>query len=337
MTPLRELLRSNDPVFISWVRATLSGEGIETVILDGHISLVEGSIGAFPRRIMVDDDQFARARAVVDAGPMAISAEDLDREAREAQAGLATSEDRLLDGQVVLRQPRQGFRTAIDPVLLAAALPARPGQRILDVGCGVGAAGLCLASRVPDTLVDGVDVQDDLVALARENATINGMNGRMTFYATDITSDARPPHVTYYDHVMTNPPFGDPSRHRPPDDQARALAKIETGPPLEHWLDYCLRRLNAKGCLTVIHRADALDRILVHLSGRLGALRVFPLWPKPGTPARRVIISGQKGRKTPIELMPGLVLHDPSGAYTASAQRVLREGQSLDQGGSHQP
>lgn len=328
---VRELLRSNDLVFITWVRAVLSGEGIDSVVLDGHISLVEGSIGAFPRRIMVDDGHFERARALVEAGPEEVPLEELERQAEQStMAEIAVSRDTLLGGRVEFLQPKQGFRAAIDAVLLAAALPATPGQRVLDVGCGVGTAGLCLARRIEDVSVDGVDVQADLVGLARENAALNGFEHRMEFFTADIAADARPPLTNHYDHVMTNPPFGDPTRHRAPDDMAGTLARIETGPTLESWLDYCLRRLKSRGRLSLIHRADALDRILSHLSGRLGNLVVFPLWPKRGQAAKRVIVSGQKERRTPLIMAPGLELHDGTGDYAVAARRILWEGAGLD-------
>lgn len=319
---MRELIRSNDPVFISWVQATLAQEGIRTVVLDGHVSILEGSIGALPRRVMVVAGDFDQARHLVEVGPTPVGT--------MADVEPSLTEDRLLGGAIRLRQPASGFRAAIDPVLLAAAVPAKPDERVADIGCGVGAAALCLAHRVGGVRVDGLDLQRAMIELGKDNAIDNDLQDRLRFHVGDIAADARPPDPGVYDHVMTNPPFGDPDRHRHPDDPRDAMAKLTLGIDLERWLDYCVRRLHSKGMLTVIHRADCLDRILVHLSGRLGNLVVCPLWPKPGRPARRVLVSGRKGRRTPLTISPGLVLHDADGGFAESARAVLWQGRALD-------
>lgn len=247
--------------------------------------------------------------------------------------GGGTSEDALLGGRVRLRQPKRGYRVAIDPVLLAAAVPGRGGERVLDVGAGVGAAALCLAARVAGVTVDGLEVQPHLASLARENAGINGFEDRLRVVEGDLTdppADFGVGLAATYDHVMTNPPYL-PARHgHPPPDASKHIASRETTADLAAWMDFCLARVREGGTATVIHRADRLDELLGHLRGRLGAVVVFPLWPGAGRDtAKRVIVAGTKGSVEAMSVSPGLVLHDADGGFTAEAQQVLREGAAL--------
>lgn len=246
----------------------------------------------------------------------------------------ACTEDRLLDGRVTLRQPALGYRVAIDPILLAAAVPARAGEHVLDLGAGVGAAMLCLAWRVPDCRVVGLELQPELVTLAEANIRANDKVGRAAVLAGDFTAvDANPDAEQLapgrFDHVMTNPPHLAPGRGVAPPDLAKALAHVEGAGDLDAWLDFCLARLRPKGSVTMIHRADRLDALLAGLHGRAGAIVVFPLWPRAGVAAKRVIVRARKGVATPVRLVPGLVLHGTDGAYTPAAEAVLRGGRAL--------
>lgn len=242
----------------------------------------------------------------------------------------AISEDHLLDGRVHLGQPVEGYRVAIDPVMLAAAVPARAGERVLDAGSGTGAAGLCLAWRVPDCRVIGLERQRSLQRIARDNVARNGFEARVETIAGDL---GRPPPRlagTTFDHVMSNPPHlvaGAASRSPRPQ---RALAHVEAGLDLAGWLAGCLRLLRAEGWLTLIHRAERLDEMLGILHGQVGGLAVFPLWPGPAQrPAKRVLIQGRKGTRAPLRLMRGLVLHHADGRYSEAAEDVLRRGLPL--------
>ncbi|MBF0130440.1 MAG: methyltransferase [Alphaproteobacteria bacterium] len=238
-----------------------------------------------------------------------------------------TTEDALLGGRIRLRQPLHGYRAAIDPVLLAAAVPLRDGDLVADVGLGTGAAALCLAARMPGVRVVGLEIQPDLVRLARDNAAGNGLADRVRVVEGDIATP--PPGMTaeHFDVVMTNPPFG-AAGTRPPDPQ-RATAHAGNDPDLlGPWLRFCLLLLRPKGRLVLIHRADRLDELLAHLRappplGRLGAIEIIPLWPREGEPARRVIVRGRKGLKSPLVLLPGLTLHEGTG-YSERTTRILR-------------
>ncbi len=237
------------------------------------------------------------------------------------------SEDSLLGGRVRLRQPRDGYRAAIDPVFLAAMVPAKDGESVLDLGSGVGAASLCLAARVTGCRVFGIEMQPALVALARDNVELNGMQGRVE--AIIGTLAAPPPRLApgSYHHVMSNPPYsetGTPSPH-----PGKAAANHEGEVDLAAWMRFAVNMLRPKGTLVVVHRADRLNHLLTALGSKVGEVMVYPLWPKPGRPAKRVLVRARKGSATPMALLPGLTLHEADGRYTAAADAVLRDGAGL--------
>jgi tRNA1(Val) A37 N6-methylase TrmN6 len=241
------------------------------------------------------------------------------------------TDDRLLGGRVRLCQPRRGYRVAIDPVVLAAAVVAGEGQSVLDVGCGVGAAALCLAARVPQVAVFGIDADADAVRLANANAQRNAMADRVRFRRADVRAATVEGMPDAFDHVMTNPPYLRPGAVRQPQHAGRRRAMVEGDVPLATWLRACVDRLAARGRLTLIHRADRLADVLIALDGVLGELAVLPLWPAAcGTrPAGRIVVSGRRGSSAPIRLLPGLVLHSADGGYTDAAEAVLRAGAGL--------
>ena len=240
------------------------------------------------------------------------------------------TDDRLLGGRIRFSQPTHGYRVAIDPVLLAAALPAQPGERVLDAGAGTGAASLCLAARVPDCRVVGLELQRPLQRIASHNVTQNQLDGRVEMIEGDLQ---RPPPrlaAATFDHVMTNPPHLAAAGASPSPDRQRARAHTEASLDLAGWLAGCLRMLKQDGRLTMIHRPDRLSEVLVALQGRAGDVLVFPLWPAPGRPAKRVLIQARKGARGPLRLAPGLALHDQSGSFSPKVEEVLRHGRALD-------
>ncbi len=247
----------------------------------------------------------------------------------EAAPRIEVSDDRLLGGRVTLRQPREGYRAAIDPVFLAAAIPAGPGDLVLDVGAGVGAAALCLARREPGCNIRGIELQRDLVRLATENIIANGLNGRVEVMVGDLLHP--PPRLApgAYAHVMANPPYLQDGAATPPPDPGKAQANVEGEAALADWVRFALAMVRPKGSITFIHRADRLAALLGAMSGRAGGFAVFPLWPGAGRPASRVIVRARKGVATPTRLLPGLVLHEPDGRYSTAADAVLREGAGL--------
>ncbi len=250
---------------------------------------------------------------------------------RAPRAGVE-SETWVLGGKLRLLQPTDGYRTAIDPLFLAAACPARVGERVLDAGCGVGAAALALATRVPGVNVEGIEIQQDYAELARRNGAINGIgwlahHGDMA--ETPLFVRAHP-----YDHVITNPPYYEAGAGPPSRLLGRDLANRETM-PLAQWIDLCLKRLKSRGVFTIIHRAERLDAIIAALSGRAGDIRVLPLWPRDGAPAKRVLVRAVKDARGAFKLLPGLALHDgPAGQdaapFSTGAQAVLDGIEALD-------
>ncbi|MFQ5619937.1 MAG: tRNA1(Val) (adenine(37)-N6)-methyltransferase [Rhodospirillales bacterium] len=246
----------------------------------------------------------------------------------------AVAEDALLGGRVRLVQPAEGYRAAIDPVFLAAAVPAAAGESVLDVGAGTGAAALCLAARVADVRVRGVEIAPDLVRLALGNAGLNGLAGRVQFIAGDLLRPPAQLAARTFDHVMANPPYLPAGRGHPPPDAAKRAARVEGAAGIEDWLRFCVAMVRPKGSVTLIHRADRLDAVLAALRERAGGIVVFPLWPGPArgadaAPAKRVIVRARKGVAAPLRLAPGLVLHEAGGAFTPEAEAVLRDARGL--------
>jgi tRNA1(Val) A37 N6-methylase TrmN6 len=243
---------------------------------------------------------------------------------------LELTEDHLLGGRVRLRQPARGYRVAIDPVLLAAAVPATAGETVLDAGAGSGAASLCLATRLPACRIVGLEIQPDLQRLASDNAMRNGLGRRVEMVLGDLE---RPPPglaALSFDHVMTNPPHLAAAAACASPVEARARANVERELDLAGWLAACLGLLRPGGLLTLIHRADRLADLLAALRGRLGELVVFPLWPRLGDrPAKRILVQGRKGSRSPLILAPGLVLHREGGSFSAAADAILRQGEAL--------
>ena len=236
----------------------------------------------------------------------------------------ACTEDLFLGGSVRLRQPVSGYRAAIDPVMLAAAVDARPDQRVFEAGAGHGTAALCLARRVPGCRVAGIELQPALARLANDNARLNGLAAQVDVMVGDLGRP--PPRVAAggFDHVMANPPHLDAAR--PPPDGAKASSRVEGNLGLGDWIDFMLRMAKPGGALTLLHRADRLDEILHLLRRRTGGIVVFPLWPKRGRAAKRVVVRARKGSRSPTVVAAGLVVHEDEGGFTPEADAVLRGG-----------
>ncbi len=327
-----ELIRTNDPVFLSWLTAALAGKGIVADILDAHTSIMEGSISAIPRRVMVADKDIGPARLILAEGEMLARGEG-SQPVQGPQPGEgppditgAVTEDALLGGRVGFYQPAKGYRAAIDPVFLAAAVPAGAGESVLDAGAGAGAAALCLAARVPGVSVTALEFQPFLAELARKNAEANGMAERICVLDGDILMPPAGIKPGSYHHVMANPPYLDPARYRPPEDPIRAAATHEGTAGLADWVDFCFRMAAADGTVTIIHRADREEEVVAAF-GKKGtgsaAITIFPLLAGEGKKAKRIIVQALKGSSAPPRRSSGMVLHDSGGGYTAPAQAVL--------------
>jgi tRNA1(Val) A37 N6-methylase TrmN6 len=246
----------------------------------------------------------------------------------------AVTEDAVLGGALRLRQPRRGHRVGHDAVLLAAACPAHGREHVVDLGAGVGAAGLAVAARAPGVTVTLVEIDPDLAALAAENAQLNGLAGRVTSVSLDAAAPARafaaaglaPDRV---DRVLMNPPFNDPVRQRASPDGRRRLAHAAPRAALAAWIRTAARLLRPRGTLTLIFRADGLVDLGHALAAGFGAVIVLPVHPKPDQPAIRILVRATKASRAPLVLLPGLVLNDVLGRPTPQAEAVLRAGATL--------
>jgi len=227
------------------------------------------------------------------------------------------SEDGLLGGRVRLLQPRQGFRAAIDPVLLAAFVPARPGDSVLEIGCGTGAAFLCLAARVPGIAVTAVERDPELAAIAVRNLALNGM--KAIILAEDCCAlPVLPP----MHHAMANPPYWTGGTASP--DAGRRQAAHEDA-PLSAWIAALTRPLRHKGTVSLVLPAARLAEAAAEFRvAGCGSVRLLPLWPRADTPARRILIQARKGGRGADEVLPGLILHEANGDLTEAAQKILR-------------
>ena len=242
------------------------------------------------------------------------------------------SEDTLLGGKVRLRQPAHGYRVAIDPVLLAAAVPAGKGDRVLEIGVGTGAAALCLASRVEGCIVTGLERHPDLAALCRQNAEANGLDRAIDVIVGDLRAPPARLGPASFDHAMANPPWHSGKAGPAPRNRQRARAHVEQGADLMHWVRFAATMLRRGGTLTTILMAERLDEHLgAYTASGIGETAVVPLWSKnDGRPAHRVILRGRKDVRAPVSLLPGFVLHVKNGGYSPDIEAILRHGAALD-------
>lgn len=243
--------------------------------------------------------------------------------------GVPLSEDALLGGRVRIRQPVDGARASIDPIFLAAAVPVGPGELVLDIGCGTGAAMLCVAAREPLSRVVGLERQRELVRIAGDNAILNGMAPRVSVMVGDLLQP--PPRISAgtFDHVMANPPYLERARANAAPNPARAEATIEGDAELGDWIRFALSMAKPRGTMTVIHRADRIDAVLGQIAGRAGEVVVYPLWPGLGKPASRILVRARKQVAAPARLAVGMILHEADGRFTQAADAVLRGGEAL--------
>ncbi len=240
------------------------------------------------------------------------------------------TQDYLLNGKIVLRQPVHGYRVAIDPVFLAAAVDVKEGETVLDIGAGVGAAALCLAVRQPRCKIIGLEIQREYIRLAVQNIELNHLRDRVEMLHGDLLKP--PPRLAAgtFSHVMTNPPYLEGHRGKSSPSADKNIANKETEVDLESWARFCLLMVKPKGTITFIHRADRLDHIMVYFAGKLGDITIYPLWPGKGKSAKRVIVSGTKNVNGSLKLSQGMFLHGADGRFTREAEAVLRDGERVE-------
>ncbi len=244
------------------------------------------------------------------------------------------SEDAILGGRLRVRQPLRGHRVGHDAILLAAATTARAGERAIDLGSGVGAAGLALAVRVPELNVTLIEIDAELCALAAGNAQRNGLDGRTSALALNAENiealKAAGLSAGSIDRVLMNPPFHDARRQNVSPDPRRQLAHLGSPGLLARWIGTAAWLLKPHGVLTLIWRADGLDEVVDALLTAFGSIAVLPVLPREGAPAIRVLVRAIKSANGPQTAYPALTLNDEHGQPTAAAEAVLREGKTLN-------
>ena len=242
------------------------------------------------------------------------------------------TEDRFLGGRLTLKQPRDGYRAGVDPVFLAASVPAQAGESVLDIGCGAGAAALCLGHRVPGLRMVGVERQEAYAELARVNAIDNAID--MDVFTADLTEMPVAVKDESFDHVIMNPPYHLRARATTSADPGREAALFEET-PLRGWIDAATKRLKPRGCLSLVQKAERLPEILSAMDGRLGSVLVKPLVPREGRAAVLVLVQAQKGGGGAFRLAAPLVLHEGTehagdrDSYRPEVTAILRDGAAL--------
>ena len=254
-------------------------------------------------------------------------------------AGTATTDDVFLAdaaaGPLHILQPVHGLRSGLDAIMLAAAAPVEPGERVLDAGAGAGVVGLAVARRCPGCSVTLLERSVELAALAQRNVGRNGMTERAIVVCADLTqpvASLRPLGLEpeTFDHVLANPPFHDQGRVRNSPHALKAGASAFEDGDLDRWLRFLAAMAKPGGQMTLIHRADALGDVLQAIGARFGTVCVYPLFPRVGEPASRVLVQAIKGSRGPLRMLQGLVLHTGGdGTYTKLSGGILREGRAL--------
>ncbi len=245
---------------------------------------------------------------------------------------MSVSEDGLLDGRLRLRQPARGYRAGMDAALLAAACGARPGERVLEAGCGPGGALLAAAWRAPEADFVGVERDPEALDLARQNIALNGLQDRVEAMAGDVQAPFKTLGLAVFARVMANPPFfDDPAALKAPDPAKTGAWMADGG--LAAWAGFLIKAVREGGQILIIHRADRLADILSLLAPKAGSFRIRPIHPFADEPAKRVLVQATKTGKAPLVLLPPLVLHDGEGGkHTANVEAILRGEAALDWG-----
>ncbi|MGP6087201.1 tRNA1(Val) (adenine(37)-N6)-methyltransferase [Antarctobacter jejuensis] len=245
----------------------------------------------------------------------------------------ALSEDAMLGGRVRLLQPREGYRAGTDPVVLAASIAARPGQSVLELGCGAGPGLCCLGVRVEGLRLTGLELQPGYADLARRNLSRNGLDGEIL---TGDLSDPPPAlKAQSFDHVFANPPYFETGKRIGADEAEREIARAgETA--LTDWVTCAAKRLKPRGYATFIQRAERLPDLLIAMQGRLGALELLPLLPRAGRAPRLILVRGRKDGRAAFRFHAGVVIHEgdshvePGGRYTPRLEAVMTRGAALE-------
>lgn len=242
---------------------------------------------------------------------------------------LATSHDSIYQGKWLLEQPLKGYRFGTDAMVLAASVNAKPAERVLELGCGVGAVLLAVHARLPEVFLTGIEREADYIELAKRNIVKNAVSRRINVFRGDLQNAMTIHSLGRFDHVIANPPYYEIGKHSGAATDIRRVARQHEPQALAEWLQAANRVLKPKGTVTFIHATERLDELLYGMKRFCGGIRIFPLWPQAGKPSKRLIVQGVKGSKTPTLLCAGLVMHQDDGLSTQRALDVINHGQSI--------
>jgi tRNA1(Val) A37 N6-methylase TrmN6 len=241
------------------------------------------------------------------------------------------SEDAFLGGKLNILQPEKGYRAGIDAVFLAASIPAIAGETIFEAGIGAGVASLCLLARMPQLHVTGIEVATRYAVLCEQNAKRNNFSENVHVITADVKDAMRrelshmPQHNSFA-HAFANPPYFDEGKVTASPSILKATAHAFGPDDLDLWIKVLHAMVMLRGTVTIIHRAETLGKLLNAMEGKFGDLRVAPLYARVGSAASRVIVQGVKGSRAPMQLLPGLILHEDDNSFTPDAEAVLRDG-----------
>ena len=241
------------------------------------------------------------------------------------------TEDGFLGGRIRCLQPEKGYRAGIDAVFLAAAVPAVAGETFFEAGTGTGVAALSLIGRVPGIHVTGMEISARYAMLADENAKRNGFSQNLRVIHSDVKEAMRrdlvhlPAHGSF-SHAFANPPYFEEGKVTPSPNLLKAQAHSFGPDDLELWVKVLHTMVTLRGTVTLVHKPDTLGKLLSAMEPRFGDIRVAPLYAREGTAASRILVQGVKGSKVPMQLLPGLILHQADNQFTPEAESILRDG-----------
>ncbi len=245
-----------------------------------------------------------------------------------SQEPIETTRDAFLNGRVESFQPKSGYRAAVDPVLLAAAVDAQPGQSVLELGCGVGVALLCLCTRVSDLSASGLELSNELAELAARNAVLNGMKFRIL--SGNIANPPEELRQLSFHHVFANPPYRRLGEGVQPADSIRRVSETESV-PLSLWIDLAFKRLRPKGSFTLILPMARLPELIGYLAKYSCGIAARPIRSQPNKSAFRVVVRARKDSRSEFRLAPDLILHGgDSASFSPQAQAILKNAGALE-------